>query len=305
MRSSFNNHDRFIMHHQMPLVNPNRRPLNAKSFRLPAINGSVETGAKNYPCIDKNQAFKYIRDHLATSHMERSNKPNFNIAGIAPIQPSDEQQNPKTPSENSNEANIIINNYMNGFKVSRKNTQANNAMESLKRELVYKSQQTGGEHEDEHTRYASRLKLPDIEISNRNHRLSNLSHYLYKTNSSKLDVSLSNSESSRDSRQNKKKKSQIIGEESNNNNNISTSTDYTEVKMNKTIASILPKSLAANDHRPSFCCNYKQSGARLEQLEQVKYSNSLKINASAPKIWLKSKFLSNGKLHNQNMLVLY
>jgi hypothetical protein len=54
---------------------------------------SAAAESKYYPFIDKNNAFKYIRDHLASKHLEHTNRPNFNIAGIAPIK--DDEKVPK------------------------------------------------------------------------------------------------------------------------------------------------------------------------------------------------------------------
>jgi hypothetical protein len=78
----------------------------------------------------------------------------------------------------------------------------------------------------------------------------------------------------------------------------STSSSSLIFDTNKTINSIMPK-LKANDFRPNFSRNYKQSGARLESLVQSKRSKSLKINVAAPQSWLRSKYLpSNFKQEN-------
>jgi hypothetical protein len=76
----------------LPSINQNAKHSQTRSVQKSSSQQSDYSGSsttadnnKYYPFIDKNNAFKYIRDHLASKHLENTNRPNFNIAGIAPI----------------------------------------------------------------------------------------------------------------------------------------------------------------------------------------------------------------------------
>ncbi len=55
---------------------------------LPNINKRNSYAKHQSNChdfIENNKAFKIIKDNLVKRHQEHLNRPNFNIAGIAPI----------------------------------------------------------------------------------------------------------------------------------------------------------------------------------------------------------------------------
>jgi hypothetical protein len=76
-------------HHQHHYHKPPSQQSNHSGSTNSTTNHSSTADNKYYPFIDKNHAFKYIRDHLATKHWENTNRPTFNIAGIAPITDDD------------------------------------------------------------------------------------------------------------------------------------------------------------------------------------------------------------------------
>ena len=88
VRSSSNNNEMSLSH--LPPINKksmtSTSPVNPSTLNNNNNNNNHQNkNAKYYPFIDKNQAFKYIRDRLANKHLENANKPNFDKAEILPI----------------------------------------------------------------------------------------------------------------------------------------------------------------------------------------------------------------------------
>ena len=227
---------------------------------------------------------------------------------------------------------------MNGFKLCPKKL---SHAEIIRRELALRKNRelASSEMSDpEKHRYTSRLKLPDIELSKKN-RASTLSNYFkiskqqtyqqQQHKSAETEKTPSNSTLDKASPvnltqhllngnrfYNKKTNNQQIIEKnspspstsSQENNNNDSKNNYNEViidtQLSKTIAGILPRHYAETNDRPNFYLSYKQSVGRIEHLENLKYSKSFKINVSAPRNWLKSKYMRNAKLENNSFMIM-
>jgi hypothetical protein len=77
-----------------------------------------------------------------------------------------------------------------------------------------------------------------------------------------------------------------------------------EAQLSKTIAAIIPRNVTERDYKPNFYFNYRQSGAKIDHSEKLKYSKSFKINVHAPKTWLKSKYMPSNRMETNGYLIM-
>ncbi len=224
--------------------------------------------------------------------------------------------------EHSETQTSIINNYLSGYKIS--NNRKTSIHEKQKHELSKrKSLREVSAEEPEPTyppsKHPRKLNLPDIELST--NRLAN-NATLLKNNASfrgdmatptvtntTMNVNSSNSTQNQTA-VNAKNLDTVNTLENSEQLDMIKSAAYSEgsaiseAQLSKTIAAIIPRNVIERDYRPNFYFNYRQSGTKLDHSEKLRSSKSFKVNAHAPKTWLKSKYMPSSRMDSNSYLIM-
>lgn len=232
----------------------------------------VTNRCENNGGIVRNHAFKLIKEHLASRHFELSSKPNFNVAIIAPITSSNEEDNKKnsinSTANNSQLANLSPKSLLNARKSQNDSTPSSITTPTTAAYVEYsKSRSNANNAVNEENKHRSKLRMASLttmsnyktigggKILNQRDTISSLS--LFNNNNTEHRVGYFSSVMNKNSH-GKISEGDLVGKKS-------------EKKSNDLI---LPPLINKNSNvplfKPSYVLNYKQSGSNINVKIKIK-----------------------------------